>query len=421
MRFDRRMLRLRAFAFAGLAGFAFFFPGDTAALADSSALPQFDVGAKRQELLSRLRNDLLEAVKQRDAARMDSALAAGDREFSTRIWLDRDERLILYLLLGKGDAILRDGSLRLALWGVGLEYPEPRAPAFCPRVEYHSRSDVARLGYAPDLIDHLINRLKAESDSVAGGLKAYPDLADFYAMARCDEEGQGKPAARVSPERALAAFLGKHPRSPFADDIRRLSRRKPHWTGNGWTAGAGPSFAWRDRATASLITDGVQGGFFTGLNFPGLKIGMEGQFREFTAHRPFRLRDTVFAAGTKGYFNQGILDAGYAFETLPDLFLTPFAGLLLTDFGLTAMEEDRLGKKGFDERSYGFCLGTRAEYMAKIWAEPGMRDDVAMGLGFRLSAAYHHGPWQDMERGLGEQGFLLSAQVFIGLVGYRED
>ncbi len=393
-------------------------PDRAAAYSETKELPQTEVGEARAEILSRIRCDLLDALKRRESGRMDSLLTAGDAEFGERIWLSSEERIGLYLLLGKGDAIRQDSRLRDAMWGDGGDYSSGYPPTFCLRSRHSAFSELRLLGYAPDLIDHLAMRLAADQDSVLAGLKAYPDLVHFYSLVLCPDSDE-KRWSRTDPWKdSLENYLTKYPDSPFSRDIR-LRRRKSHWTGNGWIAGGGPAYTWYDDATASLISDGMQGSFFTDFNFRYLKTGLEIQTREFTARRSFRLGDSLLPSGAKGFLTRFIVHTGYSVRLFPDAFVTPYTGFLVTRLDISDADKERLDADAGEKRSYGFPIGAHFDYLVRPFGN--FVDEEAISMGFRLNLAYHHGNWSDAESGLGDQGFVIGASIFLGIVELMEE
>jgi hypothetical protein len=216
---------------------------------------------------------------------------------------------------------------------------------------------------------------------------------------------------------ALQGYMDKHPESPFTDDILDRTSIGKSWSGNGWLLGAGPVLAWNDAETRSLIGNGFHGALFTDFNFPLFKLGFEVQIRPFTPRRPFVLGDTLFGRDAGVNFTRMILSIGRSFRLAPDLFLTPYTGLLISRLDLVANEEERLGKEGYEESTLGIPVGTRLDYMWHYDLTNADADDVVNGLGFRLSAAWHHGRWKELEPGLGGQGLVLGFRVFYAAFG----
>jgi hypothetical protein len=379
-------------------------------------LPETPIGEQRYALVAVLRNGLLEAVRQRNPETLDSLREAGDREFGRRIWLDTEERLLLYLLSGRGDRVVLDRNMRNRLWQADDEWPSYRLfHAFCPEERPPPKLSKASLGYAPDLADHLHAWLAADFEQALGRLRIWPDLADFLRSTRCAHGTRKEP---VDVWQAMQDFRDRHPTSAFSADMAADIPVEGEWTGNGWLMGGGASFGWFDERTSSLIRNGVHGGFFMDFNFPLVKIGADFQIRPFTPARAFMLGDTL--RNQKGELMQIILHAGYAFRLGRNLYCTPFSGLTLSSLDLHLTEEERKGRKDISTHSMGWPLGAHLDWTFSSMAEGTGNGNTRIGLGLRLTALYNHGNWKELESGLGDEGWIAGMKVYFGLIGWDQ-
>lgn len=388
---------------------------------EEAGFPQFAAGEKRREILSRIRNDLVTAVKEGRPDRMDSLLREGDREFGRRIWMSRTERLYLYLLLGHGKKIVQDEGMRGVFWGESEVYSYGRHafPRLCPGEGESEYIGSTQLGYAPDLIDHLKDRFVQDREAILERLKSQPDLRDLAVLARCpDPLRRGGGDLTRTDVRALEDFVRKHPDSRLAAEILQRSPINKAWTGNGWLIGGGAAFSWYDGKTRSLLDDGFQGSLFSDGNFPLLKTGIDFQIRPFTPRRPFAFDDTV-VSDVDPSFLRIVLHAGHAFRLARNAYLTPFTGIIFSDLSLGQADEERLRKKDKSESSVGFPLGANLDC---LYILPGQDNgEVLAAFGLRLSFAWHYGNWADMESGLGNQGAVLGLKLFYAMVGMRRE
>lgn len=389
---------------------------------EEDGFPQFAAGEKRREILSRIRNDLVTAVKENGLEKMDSLLREGDREFGRRIWLSREERLYLYLVLGHGKRIIEEDGMQGVFWG-GFDsydaYLRQAFPRLCPGESAGGYAVATRLGYAPDLIDHLKDRFRADRPAILERLASQADVHDLVAIARCPEPGRGdREVLTRSDLRILEDFIRKHPDSWLTAEIRDRTRIDKSWTGNGVLAGGGPAFSWHDGKTASLIDDGFQGSFFMDLNLPMLKTGFEVQFRSFSPRRAFAFDDTVVSAG-EANFRRIVLHAGHSFRLARNAYLTPYTGFVFSEMSLGQADEERLKKKDKSESSIGYPVGANLDYLFVL---PGQDSrEFHAGFGLRLAIAWHYGDWEDMESGLGKQGAVLGLKLFYAAGGLRND
>jgi hypothetical protein len=389
---------------------------------EEEGFPQFAAGEKRLEILSRIRNDLILAVKENRPDRMDSLLQEGDGEFGRRIWLSKEERLYLYLLVGRGGQIVREEGMSGIFWGeTGFydAYSRQPFPRLCPGESVAGNIGPTQLGYAPDLIDHLKDRFIRDREAVLERLKPHADVHDLVSIARCPDPGRmGRDGLTRSDLRVLEEYVRGHPDSRLTAEILRRSSIDKSWSGNGWLMGVGPAYSRHDEKTRSLLDDGFQGSLFMDFNFPLLKTGIDLQFRPFTPRRPFAFDDTVVSAREASFY-RFVLHAGHSFRLARNAFLTPYTGIVFSELSLAQADEERLKKKDKSESSVGFPLGANLDYLFIL---PGQDShELLAGFGLRLAFAWHRGNWQDMESGLGKQGAVLGLKVFYATAGVRRD
>lgn len=380
---------------------------------DARALPMGEQGRQRLEILAGFRNGLLQAARDRRPERLDSLRTAGDAEFGPRLWLHPEERVLLLALAGQGAPLVAERELREALWGNQGDYSWLYFPELCPEQGSGRKIPVPNLGYAPDLIDHLHGWMAEDFENVMARLSPWPDLVEFLRLTRCTNE----PSPWRDMDSLGRAFRARFPESPISRDIAAFLPGVPEWTGNGVYFGGGPSFGWHDDHTASLVSPGLQGGFFFAFHFPHLELGVDFQVRTFTALRAYTAADTVLPRGTETDFLRIAFTAGHSFPLGRNLYWTPCTGLLLSGLDWSAPEgvsEDR----DFHPRALGWPLGMYVDWMFHP-IETG-NHQVSPGLGLRLSALYAYGRWSALEAGLGEQGFLVGLSVFLGWMGMEE-
>ena len=383
-------------------------------------LPQTKLGEQRFEKLSLIRNELLQIFKEKRLENVDSILKIGDDEFGKRIWISANERLLIYLIIGGGEKIKKSKELRNVLWGNNRSFGYMKYPQSCLLYGSENKFNYYELGYAPDLIDHLRSYYQDSSVKILDGIKnKYPDLVEFISLCECDDVDP-KPFlgdAQRFYTKKLVLFSKKYPNSEFTEDILENTSIDKKWTGNGMLFGGGPSYNFFDSKTNTLISDGAQGNVFVDFNFPLLKLGLDFQVRAATPKRSFALDDTIIGTNVTINFIRTIISTGYSFKAREDLFITPFSGLLISNFGIPKTDEKKIGRS-FDNGSIvGIPVGVKVDYLVLSWGDKGWDGEGRSGLGMRLDLSYEYGRWNELEPGLGMNAFGIGLRIFSGIIG----